>query len=357
MADTDTRTFEALRAPELFTKHLNKYIYAVLLCAKDAILADKTGSYHKPTHDLAAFETKHQHDNPLPKDAEPNKYMYKKVETTTDEMTDEQVTTIKDIPVKKFANVNNADFRGTLEFFLVHLAKEFAYFYDTTSAKPVSDATFEKVMAETVEKHFQGSVTRFILTIGTVAHVDKLLTANIDVPITKLATEMEKEFGSGGGDRASAKVGALCKGYLSFVKVLCIFLANSLVECKSAFRLDGILATLRQLNLIQKMDKGACLNNAIFDELKQHIIERKSSGDEGEDDDLADAFGDAKPKAPKVKKAAAKKGKKAAAKKGAGKASAKKTAAKKAAAVNAPPPADETFDDDAIDNDDIGDEL
>lgn len=354
MADTDTRTFEALRSSELFTKHLNKYIYAILLHAKDAILADKTGSYHKPTHDLAAFETKQQHDNPLPKEAEPNKYMYKKVETTTDEMTDEQVTTIKDVPVKKFANVNNADFRGTLEFFLVHLAKEFAYFYDTTSAKPVSDATFEKVMAETVEKHFQGSVTRFILTIGTVAHVDKLLAANVDAPVTKLAGEMEKEFGSG-GDRPSVKVSALCKGYLSFVKVLCIFLANSLVECKSTFRLDGILATLRQLNLIQKMDKGACLNNAIFDELKQHILDRKSSGDE-EEDELADAFGDAKPKAPKGKKAAAKKSKKAAAKKGAGKASAKKGAAKKAAA-NAPPPTDEVFDDDAVDDSIAEDEL
>ena len=350
MADTDTRTFEALSAPELYTKHLNKYIYAVLLCAKDAILADKTGSYHKPTHDLAAFETKHQHDNPLPKEAEPNKYLYKKVETTTDEMTDEQVTTTKELPVKKFANVNNADFRGTLEFFLLHLAKEFAYFYDTTSAKPVSDATFEKVMAETVEKHFQGSVTRFILTIGNVAHVDKLLTVIVDAPVSKLTTEMEKEFGSG-GDRPSAKVNVLCKGFLSFVKVLCIFLANSLVECKSAFRLDGILATLRQLNLIQKMDKGACLNNAIFDELKQHILERKSSGDEGEDE-LADAFGDAKPKAPKGKKAAAKKPKKAAAKKGAG----KKGAAKKPAA-NAPPPTDETFDDDALADNDMGDEL
>lgn len=351
MADTDTRTFEALRAPELFTKHLNKYIYAILLHAKDAILADKTGSYHKPTHDMAAYETKHQHDNPLPKEAEPNKYTYKKVETTTDEMTDEVVTTIKDIPVKKFANVNNADFRGTLEFFLLHLAKEFAYFYDATVAKPVSDATFEKVMAETVEKHFQGSVTRFILTIGTVAHVDKLLTAHVDAPVTKLVTEMEKEFGKG-GDRPSAKISALCKGYLSFVKVLCIFLANSLVECKSAFRLDGILATLRQMNLIQKMDKGACLNNAIFDELKQHIVERKSSGDEGEEE-LADAFGDAKPKAPKGKKAAAKKSKKAAAKKSAG----KKSAAKKAAAVNAPPPVDEAFDDDAIDDDDVAGEL
>lgn len=351
MADTDTRTFEALRAPELYTKHLNKYIYAILLCSKDVILADKTGSYHKPTHDLAAFETKHQHDNPLPKDAEPNKYLYRKTEIKKDEMTEEERTIVTDVPVKKFVNVNNADFRGTLEFFLVHLAKEFAYFYDTTKAKPVSDATFEKVMAECVEKQFQGSVTRFIMTIGNVAHVDKLLAAHIEAPFTKLASEMEKEF-SASGDRPSAKIGAICKGYLSFVKVLCIFLANSLVECKSTFRLDGILATLRQLNLIQKMDKGACLNNAIFDELKLHIAERKTTNEE-EADELVDAFGDAKPTAPKGKKAAAvKKAKKGAAKKGA----AKKGAAKKGAAATAPPP-EEAFEEGAVDDDTLGDEF
>lgn len=340
--ETDTRTYEALKAPDLFNKHLDKYIYAIFLAAKDMILADKTGSYHKPTHDLATYETKYQHDNPLPKDAEPNKYTYRRIETQYDDITGEEVTTVHDIPVKKFINTRNPDFRGTLEFFLVQMAKEFAVFYDTTKAKSVSDATFDKAMAECAEKHFQGSVSRFILTIGTVAHVDKLLAANIDAPAVKLAGEMEKEYGTN-GDRPSSKVKVLCTAYLNFVKVLSIFMAHALIENKNMFRLEGILATLRQLNLIQKMDKGACLNNAVFDELKMYIAERKSGGEDG-DCALPDAFGDSKPTPPKSKKPAARK---PSAKKGAAKKSAaKKSAAKKSAAKAAPP--DEAFEEDAL---------
>lgn len=351
---TEIETYETVKSTAV-SAAVSNYVYLNALATKDIVLSDKSGSYHKPDHKLAQFETKYQAEHkPNTKKGEA-KYTYSKITITEDDATGEKIHNREIMSIKKFFNLQNADLKHFLEFFLVALCKEYSVFFPKQKGKYEPAATFDKKFSETVEKELAGTVARFIFTIGTVSRVDAMVTETVITPELTLMKEMEGYYGTA-EKRPMDHLRAITAAYLKFCKLVAVFLANNLMECTATITLEDLLALLRHFNAMQRADGSrpgealsGQLNNCIFDELTVYVKSRrttkakKGEAEPGSDmqDDLTEEITGEKPTVPKAAtKPAAAKGAK-----GKGKGAAAKTTSKKAAGKAAAKPAAAAEDD------------
>lgn len=347
---TDVETYETVKSSTV-SSAVASYVYLNALATKDIVLADKSGSHHKPDHPLAQFETKFHAEH---KPAKGEKYTYSKITSTEDEATGAIITNREIAPVRKFYTKDTADLKHFLEFFLVNLCKEYSAFYPTQKGKLEPVASFEKKLSEYVEKQFTGTVSRFIFTIGNTARVDTMGGETVVTPDMVIMKEMEGYYGTQ-QNRPIEHLRAIAAAYLKFCKLVAIFLANNLTEAWSTITVGDLLAILRHFNSLQRAEgNGALLNNCVFEELtiyvkSRHVVKTKKGKDDsdGMQDDLTEEITGKKPTPPKAKPSATKGGKRGAGKKSAG----KKSTTKPAAA-----PAEDDFEDSANGVDDL-DEL
>lgn len=368
----DVELYETVLSDTLYTK-IAEHFYMNALAAKEVVLADKSGSYDKPDHRLAQFETKHQKEH-KPKKGEA-KYTYIKVITKVDDLTGEVVTNRDKLPVRAFFNSKNADLKNFLQFFLLQLCKEYGTFYPSMKGKYTPKVAFEKTFSEYVEKKLPGSVARFMFTIGNTIRVDTMTGETVIAPEMAVAKEMEGFWGTQ-TTRPTEHINIIVSAYLRFCKVVAVFLANYLIEMAATITVEDLLVILRNLNTLQRAEGisagstnnviTGCLNNAIFDEVSAYVKARRpvkaKKGEENVDDivlddDLTEEITGEKPVAPKTaSKPAAAKGKgrakpKASAKSGA-KAGAKSGTKKAVVSTN-----DDEFEDAANGDLDDLDEL